>query len=381
MKFLDWLRFIKYSYYISNGVKKDRLSKYEVMINQYQHRCLTFDERATAVLMDTTSRDPIVSVVTPSFNAATFLPGLAESLRQQTISKEIQWVIVDDGSTDETEEVVRNIAKEHRMLGIKYIKIGANCGAAFALSKGFEEADAAFVAWVSADDSYVDPLKLEKDIELLKGGFDIVFSRYTLYGPNQKQCMLFETSLPSKDKEQLFVSITLSDNLNGSSVVLKKAAYVAAGGFDKCLLNVDADYDLFARMILNGFKVGLSDSTTFVRIHPKRTSANRDLMAFGTSISRSRFLLIPPLYRFLTQTFQSRKLEFYRLGVLAPIFFFEVLKNAWSEGSKSELNHLDLIFFRRTKELSNFFTSYDRLVHQLCQTHSFRTFFQAFQAR
>lgn len=62
----------------------------------------------------------LISVITPTYNRAYILSKCYESLLKQT-SKDFEWVVVDDGSTDSTEELVKSFVEENK-IKIKYIK-------------------------------------------------------------------------------------------------------------------------------------------------------------------------------------------------------------------------------------------------------------------
>jgi len=61
------------------------------------------------------------SVFTPTYNRARFLTRAYKSLAEQ-VYKDFEWVVVDDGSDDNTEELIRNFISENRLRSIRYIK-------------------------------------------------------------------------------------------------------------------------------------------------------------------------------------------------------------------------------------------------------------------
>ena len=67
-----------------------------------------------------TTAAPTLCVFTPTYNRAYILPALYESLLAQT-DKDFQWMIVDDGSTDDTEALVAGWIAEGRLL-IDYVR-------------------------------------------------------------------------------------------------------------------------------------------------------------------------------------------------------------------------------------------------------------------
>lgn len=92
----------------------------------------------------------LLTIFTPTYNRAYILPSLYESLVNQS-SKDFEWVIVDDGSTDETESIVKKWIAESRIC-IKYIK-QENQGKHIAINTGTEHADGELFFIVDSDDS------------------------------------------------------------------------------------------------------------------------------------------------------------------------------------------------------------------------------------
>ncbi len=94
---------------------------------------------------------PLVSVVIPTFNRAAFLPSAVRSALEQTL-REIEVIIVDDGSTDATPEVCRALAEaDPRVRLVRQ----ANRGLAAARNAGLAAATADWVAFLDDDDLWV----------------------------------------------------------------------------------------------------------------------------------------------------------------------------------------------------------------------------------
>lgn len=108
--------------------------------------------------------EDLVSVIIPTFNCADFIGITLDSVIAQTYQN---WeiIIVDDGSTDNTCDVVNSyIAKESR---IKYYKMNKNSGAALARNKAVELARGKYIAFLDSDDVWF-PNKLTKQINFMK---------------------------------------------------------------------------------------------------------------------------------------------------------------------------------------------------------------------
>ncbi len=103
---------------------------------------------------------PRVSVVTPTYDRSAFLPRLHESLVAQTF-EDFEWVVVDDGSTDGTGELIRGL-KERSRFPIRYLW-QPNGGRHIALNRGVQEARGEYCAVIDSDDWY-PPDALERMI-------------------------------------------------------------------------------------------------------------------------------------------------------------------------------------------------------------------------
>lgn len=71
--------------------------------------------------MNESTRKPYITVFTPTYNRAYTLQRLYESLRKQT-QYDFEWLIVDDGSTDNTESLVQEFIRENSLFNIRYVK-------------------------------------------------------------------------------------------------------------------------------------------------------------------------------------------------------------------------------------------------------------------
>lgn len=93
-----------------------------------------------------------VTVLTPTYNRSELLKRCYDSLKEQTI-KDFEWLIIDDGSTDNTEGIVKEI-QQSSAIAIRYIK-KQNGGKHTALNIGFEQADSSYLIVLDSDDVLV----------------------------------------------------------------------------------------------------------------------------------------------------------------------------------------------------------------------------------
>ena len=121
------------------------------------------------------SPEPQVSVVTPAFNAERFLEETIRSVQSQTFG-DWELIVVDDGSTDATRDIVTRLAGADPR--IRLVAGRGRGGPAAARNRGIEEARGRYLAFLDGDDLWL-PHKLEHQIEFMRAR-DAVFS-FTSY--------------------------------------------------------------------------------------------------------------------------------------------------------------------------------------------------------
>ena len=108
-----------------------------------------------------------VSVIMPSYNTGQFIAESIESVLAQTYTN-WELLIVDDASTDNTDEVVADVKKRHceRSEAIHYFKNNRNRGAAYSRNLALREAKGEWIAFLDSDDLWL-PEKLEKQLKFM----------------------------------------------------------------------------------------------------------------------------------------------------------------------------------------------------------------------
>jgi glycosyltransferase involved in cell wall biosynthesis len=106
----------------------------------------------------------IISCIIPTFNRAHFLPGAIRTVHEQKLSSvdEIEIIVVDDGSTDNTAGVVAALGDD-----IRYIRLKQNRGVSAARNAGVHAARGECLAFLDSDDLWM-PDKLRKQIRLMQ---------------------------------------------------------------------------------------------------------------------------------------------------------------------------------------------------------------------
>lgn len=124
-----------------------------------------------------TERDVKVSYLIPSYNHAHYIAQTIESVLSQTY-KNIEILVCDDCSADDTDSVVRKYVEEN---GVIYMKNEKHSGIVRSLNRMLERARGEYLGFCASDD-WIKPEKVEKQLRfLLRSGKDSVFGPVTKY--------------------------------------------------------------------------------------------------------------------------------------------------------------------------------------------------------
>lgn len=116
----------------------------------------------------------LVSIIMPSYNTAEYISESIESVFAQSY-KDWELIIVDDCSTDNTDEIIQPYLKNAK---VKYFKNEKNSGAAVSRNKALREATGRWIAFLDSDDLWL-PEKLEKQIGFMeKNNYHFSYTNY-----------------------------------------------------------------------------------------------------------------------------------------------------------------------------------------------------------
>ena len=104
----------------------------------------------------------LVSIIMPSYNTAKYIVNAIHSVLQQTYSN-WELIIVDDCSTDNTDEIIKPFLVDDRII---YLKNEKNSGAAISRNRALREAKGRWIAFLDSDDLWL-PEKLEHQIKFM----------------------------------------------------------------------------------------------------------------------------------------------------------------------------------------------------------------------
>ena len=181
---------------------------------------------------------PRVSVIVPSYNRAQMLPRALESIFAQTY-KDYEVIVVDDGSKDETPEVMK------QFLGrVKYIR-KENGGSASARNRGIEESGGKYIAFLDSDDYWV-PEKLEVQVQVLDAhpNVGIVYARMPIINDKGERVGTKPAGISGRNFKEL---LEHWGDLPTSTVMTRRECFEKAGKFDTALTTMQ-DIDMWLRI-------------------------------------------------------------------------------------------------------------------------------------
>lgn len=185
--------------------------------------------------------NPKVSVVMPTHNRAKELPKSIQSVLSQSFS-DFEFIIIDDASTDNTEDVVNGF-KDCRII---YKKLINNVGAAEARNVGIRFANADIVAFQDSDDEWTSS-KLEISLRELTAQENIgaVFSKFIQV--SHSGCRLMPVGIYTFDPDKVYLSLLWQNHVGTPTLVAKKKYLDMAGGFTKEMPRYQ-DWDLALKL-------------------------------------------------------------------------------------------------------------------------------------
>ncbi|MRX73675.1 glycosyltransferase [Bacillus lacus] len=209
---------------------------------------------------------PLVSIITPSYNSSKYIVETIRSVQAQTYSN-WEMLIVDDCSKDQSREIIGQEAKKDPR--IKLIELEVNSGAAVARNTAIQRAKGHYVAFLDSDDIW-KPQKLEKQIAFMEQN-DYAFT-YTKY------------ELMDEHSQKLNKTIEIPDDITyhgllKNTIIGCLTAVVnveKTGPIEMPNIRTRQDLALWLSILKRGIKAhGLQENLATYRIVPGSISSNK----------------------------------------------------------------------------------------------------------
>jgi glycosyltransferase involved in cell wall biosynthesis len=253
---------------------------------------------------------PLVSVIMPAYNVAPYIEAAISSVLAQTYPR-FELLVVNDGSTDETQKVVQRVTEHSGDSRIRSLE-QSNRGLAATRNTGLRAARGSLLAFLDSDDTW-HPRKLELQVAALRSredaGFCFCFSSYmhdsgALTGTSMRASVLEPT---------LHEMIKRNHCGNGSTVLARRQCFEIAGEFRDDLHSCE-DYEMWCRILgLSDYRLFcVPESLTFYRLRATSLSFNSD--KFVSNADRAMIHLRTALPMVPASVLRAGHAEHYRIA-------------------------------------------------------------------
>jgi len=191
---------------------------------------------------------PLVSVVIPTYNSAQFVGDAVKSVLEQTYSRH-EIIVVDDGSTDNTKEVLQLFGER-----IQYIH-QENRGPSAARNTGIRLAKGAYICFLDADDLWL-PGKLEVQVSFMERHKDVglvlsdheEFDSTGIVSESFLGAKSFHSEIVSAEPiKEAFMKLVVENFISTPTAMIRSRCFEKSGLFDETLKSVE-DRDLWLRV-------------------------------------------------------------------------------------------------------------------------------------
>jgi len=182
---------------------------------------------------------PVVSVVVATRNYGHYLAGALQSVLNQTF-RDLEVIVIDDGSTDDTPDVIRPFLADPRVRTQRTDGLGQSR----AKNLGIQLSRAPLIAFLDGDDEWL-PRKLDHQIPLFENpAVGVVYCRRTLMDADGRELSTPRTEFA---RGRVYDHLLAQNFVCFSSVVVRRDVFESVGMFDPAL-QLSIDYDLWLRV-------------------------------------------------------------------------------------------------------------------------------------
>ncbi len=299
----------------------------------------------------TTNFNPLVSIIIPVYNGSNYMREAIDSALAQTYNN-IEVIVVNDGSTDNTEEIAKSYGKKIRY----YAK--ENGGVATALNLAIKKAKGEYVSWLSHDDVYL-PEKIERQISFMQCLSEkqktIIFSDLKIL--NQKTGSISLNNLDlvnytgdASSYEFSMIDAFYSSKINGCTLLIPRKLFNEIGYFEKEFKTVQ-DYVLFMKFFAAGVKFKyLKEPLILSRHHDEQDS----IILYGKHIDELNFL-----YRYAFDLFREKFqcMEFWKYEHFLSVIkdrgldkVYAYMISEWANVKKNKNKPIIWLYWENKKE-------------------------------
>ncbi len=239
---------------------------------------------------------PKISVIIPAYNCGRYVSETVESVLAQTY-QDYELIIVDDGSTDNTKDVLAKYVDAYPNK-VRYI-FQQNAGEGGARNRGIKESMGDYVAFLDSDDIWL-PIKLEKQMALVDSLIDkdVVIFGDQYHFDNNGEVLAESMFNILKPRNGLVYEHLLYENFITTQTVMVKKSLFDKVGYFKEGMKYCADFDMWLRLAKDYKFYYVADVIAGYRIHSTQVSGNihkmreYHLMVVNEALSNRKFDIV-----------------------------------------------------------------------------------------
>lgn len=156
----------------------------------------------------------LVSIITPCYNGEKFVGRFIESILSQSYDN-IEFIIINDGSTDNTEEVILSYRERFRDRGYSFIYLKqSNAGQSAAINRGLEVFSGDYLSWLDSDD-YLPDYAIQKKVEYLNSNIECgtVISKIQVVDEGSLEFLNIQERNCISESDTIFYDLILGKNV------------------------------------------------------------------------------------------------------------------------------------------------------------------------
>jgi glycosyltransferase involved in cell wall biosynthesis len=263
-----------------------------------------------------------------TYNQEAFITEALRGVLMQEMDGEIEFIIADDNSPDNTQQIVKAITAEHpKSIHIRYTRHSENKGMVANFKWAIQQATGKYVAICDGDDYWTDPHKLQKQVDFLNNNSDYVlcFHEVSVLTPDNELKKDFITC-PPKDVIDIVTLAQYGNFIHTPSIVFRNMPHVFP---DNLLQSPIGDYCL---------QMVLAESGNFKILHD-----NMAVYRFGSGIWSSQDSFTSQLKTAKTHMILAGYFESRHNASIMNILLDRVLQFTYRNSQDIKREHLDFL--------------------------------------
>ena len=216
-------------------------------------------------------KNPKISVIMAVYNEEKYIREAIESILNQTF-RDFEFIIVDDGSTDNTPKILEEYAKKDSR--IRILRNEKNIGLTKSLNKAIKQAKGEYIARMDADDIAMKE-RLEKQLDFMEKNPDVGLVGTSFYFINEEGKILGKNIYPTKDEDLRRILIK-NNTFCHPSIMIRKEVFDKIGLYDESF-ETSQDYELYFRVAKYFKLANLEEPLLYWRVSKESISFKNEI--------------------------------------------------------------------------------------------------------